>query len=318
MATIFFSYSHKDEELRDRLETALATMKRQGLIEAWHDRRLLAGDHFDHQIRAELERADLILLLVSPDFIASDYCYDVEVMRALERHSRGEARVIPVILRACDWHPMPFGKLLAAPQDGKPVKSWPDLDEAFLDIAKSIRRALPQKPEAIAQKREVIEQPAALRGQPLPRSSNLRIKKIFKDADKDKYLDQAFDFMAKFFEGSLIELRSRNEGIEIYFKKVDANRFVSVIYRNGMAVSRCGIFRGEMFSRAISYSSDERSGTNSFNEQLTIENDDQGLYLRALGMRGFQGHGKRLTFEGAAELYWSILIEPLQREEWDY
>ena len=143
MATIFFSYSHLDEGLRDRLETALATMKRQHLIDTWHDRRLPAGDDFDHGVRVELERADVILLLVSPDFIASDYCHDVEMNRALERHHAGEARVIPVILRACDWHPMPFGRLLAAPRDGKPVKSWPDLDEAFLDVVKMIRSALP-------------------------------------------------------------------------------------------------------------------------------------------------------------------------------
>lgn len=78
------------------------------------------------------------MLLVSPDFIPSSYCYDVEMTRVLERHHAGEARVIPVILRACDWLPTPFGKLMAAPRDGKPVHSWPDLDEAFLDVVKKI------------------------------------------------------------------------------------------------------------------------------------------------------------------------------------
>ena len=109
MTTIFFSYSHKDEELRARLETALTTMKRQGLIEAWNDRRLLAGDDFSKGISEALERAEIILLLVSPDFIASDYCYNIEMTRALERHETGEARVIPIILRAYIWHTTPFG-----------------------------------------------------------------------------------------------------------------------------------------------------------------------------------------------------------------
>jgi hypothetical protein len=92
MASVFFSYSHKDEELRDRLEVALATLKRQGLIETWHDRMLRAGDEFDPGIREELERAEIILLLVSPDFIASSYCYDVEMTPALEKRGRAPTR----------------------------------------------------------------------------------------------------------------------------------------------------------------------------------------------------------------------------------
>lgn len=147
MATVFFSYCHKDEDLRDRLETHLAMLKKQGLIEAWHDRRIKAGDEFDHSISSQLNSADVILLLVSPDFLASSYCYDIEMARAMERHNAREARVIPVILRHCDWHGAPFGRLLASPKDGKPIRSWPDMDEAFLDVVKQIRAALPNRPD---------------------------------------------------------------------------------------------------------------------------------------------------------------------------
>ena len=142
MATILFSFPHKDEALRDHLEVALKTLQRQGLVEAWHDRRIVAGDPVDGRISKELERADVILLLVSPDFIASDYCYDLETRRAMERHQSGTARVIPVILRPCDWHPTPFGKLLTTPKDGKAVTTWPDQDVALLDVSQSIRSAL--------------------------------------------------------------------------------------------------------------------------------------------------------------------------------
>src|SRR5688572_26894423 len=92
---VFFSYYHKDEELRDRLETHLAMLKRDGTIETWHDRRITAGDEFAGVIDEQLEIADLILLLVSADFLNSRYCYDVELKRAMERHTAGEARVIP-------------------------------------------------------------------------------------------------------------------------------------------------------------------------------------------------------------------------------
>ena len=96
----------------------MATRRRHtgNQVETWHDRRIVAGDEFNNCIGDELERADIILLLVSPDFIASDYCYDIEVKRALERVSAGQARAIPIILRACDWHDAPFGKLELAPK----------------------------------------------------------------------------------------------------------------------------------------------------------------------------------------------------------
>ncbi|WP_245427210.1 toll/interleukin-1 receptor domain-containing protein [Mesorhizobium sp. YM1C-6-2] len=120
-ASVFFSYSHVDEALRDQVETQLALLKRQGVIETWHDRRIGAGEEFAGAIDRHVETDDIILLLVSADFIASDYCYDIEMKRAMERHAAGEAIVIPVILRACDWHGAPFGKLNATPPNGTPV-----------------------------------------------------------------------------------------------------------------------------------------------------------------------------------------------------
>ncbi|WP_376987275.1 toll/interleukin-1 receptor domain-containing protein [Bosea sp. R86505] len=316
MASVFFSYSHKDEELRDRLEVALATLKRQGLIDTWHDRMLRAGDEFDPGIREELERADIILLLVSPDFIASNYCYDIEMARALERHGAGEARVIPVILRACDWHPTPFGKLIAAPRDGKPIRSWPDLDEAFLDVAKKIREALPKAAGAAVRAAPMVESHFIPLASPGPRSSNLRISKTFTDADQDRFLDEAFGFMAKFFEGSLSELKARNSEIDTAFKRIDANRFTAVIYRNGKAVSRCKIVLGGMLGRGISYSSNDQADDNSCNDSLAVETDAQGMFLKPImGMSRFGGSEKQhLTFEGAAEYYWDALIGHLQRE----
>lgn len=135
---MFFSYSHDDEKLRDQLEKQLAMLKRQGVIETWHDRRIGAGENIAPAIDEHINRDDIILLLVSADFIASDYCYDIEMKRAMQRQDAGEAVVIPVILRACDWHHAPFGKLNATPGDGKPITQWSDIDEAFLQVGKSV------------------------------------------------------------------------------------------------------------------------------------------------------------------------------------
>lgn len=140
--SLFYSYSHKDEEYRDALETHLAMLRREGCISEWHDRRLVAGEEWDRGIGEHLESAGIILLLVSADFIASDYIWDVEVKRALELHKSGKARVIPVVLRVCDWNSAPFGRLQALPKDAKPIKSWTDHDAAFTDVARGIRKAI--------------------------------------------------------------------------------------------------------------------------------------------------------------------------------
>ena len=117
----FVSYSHKDETLRAELETHLKLLSRQGALDLWTDRRIAAGDEWKGEIDENLERADLVLLLVSPDFVASDYCYDKEMRRALERHEEGSARVVPIIVRDVDWQPAEFAKLHALPRDGKAV-----------------------------------------------------------------------------------------------------------------------------------------------------------------------------------------------------
>ncbi|MCP9625845.1 toll/interleukin-1 receptor domain-containing protein [Rhodopseudomonas palustris] len=139
MPKVFFSYSHADEALRDQIETQLALLKRQGIIDVWHDRRIGAGREFAREIDQHVESDEIILLLVSADFLASDYCYEKEMLRALTRHDAGEAVVIPVILRACDWHGAPFGKLNAVPRDGKPITQFADRDAAMLEVARAVR-----------------------------------------------------------------------------------------------------------------------------------------------------------------------------------
>lgn len=144
---VFFSYSHKDEELRDQLVTHLAMLKREEVITDWHDRKIIAGKEFDKNIDAHLNQARLILLLISPDFIASDYCYEIEVKRAMERHKDEEACVVPIILRPCDWKNAPFGKLLALPKDAKPITTWQNRDQAFLDVTEGIRKVVKELAE---------------------------------------------------------------------------------------------------------------------------------------------------------------------------
>lgn len=144
---LFYSYSHEDEELRNKLEKQLKLLNREGYISEWHDRKILSGSEIDNEISDKLEQADIILLLISADFIASDYCYEIEMTRAMERHQANDAIVVPVILRTCEWHSAPFGKLSALPRDGKAITGpdWHSEDEAFTDVAKGIRKLVEKK-----------------------------------------------------------------------------------------------------------------------------------------------------------------------------
>lgn len=137
---LFYSYSHKDKVLRNKLETHLTLLKRQGVISSWHDRKISPGSEWKNDISEHLDTADIILLLISPDFLASDYCFDVEVKRAMERHCKGEAVVIPISLRPCDTNGADFMELQGLPTDFEPVTTWKNRDEAFTNIAQGIRK----------------------------------------------------------------------------------------------------------------------------------------------------------------------------------
>jgi len=135
---VFFSYAHRDETLRDELVKHLSPLQHQGVITAWHDRKITAGTEWAGAIDVHLQSAQIILLLVSADFMASAYCYDVEMQRAMARHEAKEARVIPVILRPVVWQGAPFGKLQALPTGGNPITTWSNQDTAFVNVVYGI------------------------------------------------------------------------------------------------------------------------------------------------------------------------------------
>lgn len=139
---VFYSYARADEKLREALETHLALLTRQRLIDAWKDRQIEAGHAWDEAIRRKLAEAELILLLVSPDFMASDSIWETELTPALERRARGEAVVIPIIVRPTELKGTEFMKLQALPRDGKPVVSWASQDEAWVDVVKGLRQVV--------------------------------------------------------------------------------------------------------------------------------------------------------------------------------
>jgi NB-ARC domain/TIR domain/APAF-1 helical domain len=148
-------YAHEDEKLLKKLKGHLSPLQHQGLITIWYDRHIRAGAVWEKESNQRLNEADIILLLISPDFMNSHYCYGIEMQCALERHKDGEATIIPVILRPTYWHEGPLGALQALPADGRPVTSqtWGSQDEAFYAIVLGIRSAI----EAYISKEQVLE-----------------------------------------------------------------------------------------------------------------------------------------------------------------
>ncbi len=291
-------------------------LKRQGVIETWHDRRIGAGQEIHSSIDDHINTDDIILLLVSSDFIASDYCYNIEMQTAMERHQKQEAIVIPVILRACDWHSAPLGSLKAVPLDGKPITQWTDIDDAMLQVAKAVREAATRfaaTPASPVSATRPFQQPVS-RDPSGPRSSNLGLKKDFTQREKDQFELDTFEYIARFFENSLSELGERNRGYEGVFRRVDATRFFATVYRDGKDVARGTVYiGGNTWARGICYAEGEVTGSGSVSESLSVEADDQMLYQKNRGMASLGGsREQKLSQEGAAEALWSILVGRLQ------
>ncbi len=139
---IFISYSHKDEDYKDALIEQLSPLRRSGLIDAWEDREIVAGEEWNDAIFANLNKAKVVLLLVSSAFINSNFCMDKELAAAMERHKKGECIVVPIIIRPCDFSDMPFAKFQAVPKNAKPISKWDDEDEAWLDVVKKLKIAI--------------------------------------------------------------------------------------------------------------------------------------------------------------------------------
>jgi len=274
MTTAFISYTHRDETFRQELETHLAPFKRQGLISVWHDRRLTPGDAFDEVISDNMKNADLILLLISSDFIASDYCYSKEMTLALERHRAGQARAISIVCRPCHFDELPFAKCVLLPTDAKPVSTWNDRDAAWVDVVAGIRKALSAPPATSAGRQTNPISPARA---PLPR--------VVSDLDRDRFFQNCQRDIPLYFRKELDMLEMRDPNWKGVFQEIDATRFKANVYVAGREVAACKVFpAGVGMPRTICYSENVDTGGSSWNESLRVEADENGPFLKPAGM----------------------------------
>lgn len=316
MATAFISYSHRDEAFRQELETHLAPLKRQGLLSVWHDRKITPGDALDNTISANLDSADLILMLVSADFVASDYCYASEMTRALERHEAKAARAISIICRPCDFHGLPFARFLLLPTDARAVSTWLDRDAAWVDVVKGVRSALAALANPVgapATPSGPTTKPTAAPTDSSSPSKSLRLPKTFTDLDRHDFLETAFERMWAVFQANAAELETHNSGVVVRRVRIDAQAFSVRIFVNGKEAGGGSIFHGgEAFSRdQICFSYEPSAPRNSMNEWFRAEVVGGMLALKPGGMiRMMSGaQDQSVDADQAAGLLWDSILD---------
>jgi hypothetical protein len=312
VSTAFISYSHRDEVFRQELETHLAPLRRQGLLSVWHDRRIPPGDLVDETISENLESADLILMLISADFVASEYCYAREMTRALELHEAKAARAISIICRPCDFHGLPFAKFVLLPTDAKPVSSWTDPDAAWVDVVRGIRRTL----ETADSQRKRPTRSDVEAARPQPATDRPRLPRRTTDLQMDNFSRNAMRDAGTYFQKELDMLEMRDSAWKGEFRQIDADRFTGQVYFDEKEVASCTIFRGGIGPRTIHYSQGVTSTANSWNEALMVEADENGPYLKPMGLAiHFRGQrpNRMEPFDAASFLFEMLMDQARSR-----
>lgn len=308
MAKVFISYSHRDEKALDRLHVHLAMLKREGLVETWYDRQLFAGQEIDHEISANLRDSEIFIALTSPDFLASNYCYEQEMKTALDRHEAGSLIVIPVIIEACDWKTSPLGRLKALPKDGKPISTWTNEAVAYLDVITELRRVLGKK-----NFKNFVDQDAqSTKGASEISQSRkrYRIKKEFDSIDRAEFAKLAFDRIREYFQLSIDEINEIGEPLRALFENMNESAFTcTVLNKAGRNLEASITFhlQGKRSFGDIIYSFSHRAADNTANGQIQVGWDEYEQFL-TMDAFGLSSQKERLSAEEAAEKIWHEYI----------
>jgi hypothetical protein len=302
---VFISYSHRDAQVLERLHVHLASLRREGLIEEWFDRDILAGDVLDAEIDRELEEAEMFLLLISPDFIASDYCVDKEMRRALERHEVGTARVVPVIIEPCDWASIGMlRRLKAVPEDGLPISEWANANNAYLNIIQELRRVISTE---LRSTKKVDKADSSQASKEAP--ARYRIRRDFDEIDRGEFRDAAFMAMKEYFRRASAEINSI-DGLKARFVDKLPDTFICTVVNSsrnrGVAHITLHLGSSEHSLSDIYYSFNENAPRSTANGGFSVSSDEYQLFLSP---SMFSVEKEKFSPEQAAEHVWNEFIE---------
>lgn len=305
----FISYSHKDEHYLERLKIHLAQMKRDGLIQEWTDEEIHAGSSLDKVISDALSSSELFLAILSPDYIASNYCYNTEFETAQKMQDDGKLTIVPIIVEPCDWKKTPFGNFKALPKDGKAVSEWTNANNAFLNVIDELRRLITfsKTPKSI---------PNSLGSESFEKiSRNYKVKKSFSQVDQFNFKESSFEEIKKYFQSSISELdavenlqaRFTNEG-KGFFTCLISNRANN---QNSFLTIQIGN-EGQYHFGDLNYSFTEHLNTNSIQmgKIFKIENDDyEQFWIRNSPVFGYANQPDlQVSAQQVAEEIWNDFI----------
>ncbi|MEE2921483.1 MAG: toll/interleukin-1 receptor domain-containing protein [Pseudomonadota bacterium] len=310
----FISYSHVDEHYVERLQKHLAMLKREGLIESFYDRNIHVGDPLDEEISRNLADSEIFIAVVSPDFIASDYCYERELATALELHKAGRIRVVSVIVEPCEWQQSPLGGFLVAPKDGKSIAEWENENAALLNATSEIRRiaeAFSSRQPATSSEKSL---PTLSSQDPAPARKYIA-KRSFDRVDKYKFRDEGFRELREYFERSVEEI-NRTDGLSAKFRNMDAFSFTCTVLNEafGRGVAHVTVRVGADGTHSvgdISWSHDENADASTSHGWAAIDCDDYTQFFEANFMNHFgsSDDDTKLSAEQLASRLWDDLIE---------
>ncbi|TAJ82090.1 toll/interleukin-1 receptor domain-containing protein [Reyranella sp.] len=304
--TVFISYSHADAAVLERLHKHLAMLRRDSIIKAWTDHEILPGDRFDAVIKSSLENSALFLALVSPDYLASNYCYEKEFQHALTLMKAGRLRIVPIIVEPCDWQNSPFGQFMALPKDGKPVSDWTNANTAYLDVVGGLRRFLTAPAPSLTT--EIRTAP----GNAAPR--RVRVKQDFDSIQKAEFTDRAYEIIRNYFESSCKELTEVGEGtLKAKFEAMNATTFTCTVINRAKKSAEAHITirnskGGGGFFGDINYVYERHAPGNISNGHVGVEADDYSLYLTLANFSSGRSREDKYSAEQVADRLWSDLV----------
>lgn len=302
-AKLFISYAHADNDLLEHLHKHLAQLVRNGDVAEWYDREITAGSRFDDAITRELEAADIFLACASPDWIASRYAYEKEFQTALEREASGNARIVPVVFRPCDWLSTPLNNFMALPQDGKAITEFTNQDVAFLNVVTELRRLIATTFSSAEVKADNIPFSPAQKQTP----SRYRVKRQFDVLDKRDFVETSFEEIYRFFEASVAEISAIPE-IDARLAPIENGSFSCTIINRGLqrGFETLHVRRGGGFG-AIDIAYGEHTSLNTSSGGFAVEADEYQLMLKPILFR-LMGHEDPLSAREAAKLLWDDLL----------
>ncbi len=307
----FISYSHNDEHYLDLLVKHLAQLKRDGHLQEWTDKAIEAGSNLDEAVASGLNSANLFIALLSPDYLNSNYCYEIEFKKAQEMHEEGQLRIIPIVVEDCDWLNSPFSKLKAIPKDGLAISRWSNQNTAMLDVIQNLRKVLQNSSS------DTLDSGSAI--QPSTMTRNYKVKTDFDSIQKIEFVENGHNEFCRLLEGNISELISL-EGIQAKIIKRDEKNFECILVNRNKINTEATLKitnslqedRRNSHMHLVGYSTYfigyqiAQNDRNMDTKQFGLEADDYDLFWTESGMmRSRSNSTEKLTIKEIVEQCWN-------------